>query len=326
MPFHHDIDALKVLLLSLSALDQGARIPVSKLARRLKLGRDIIEYRIDRLMRQGVIRRFTATINPYKLGFQIYKIYLRLDAHGSKLNSMMRSLKSHSRLMWIGQCDGSWSLMIGLLARSAEEAYELERELLGEFNRLIVASTTSLLVKTRAYQRAFLLPRAAPSYFEIGGNLQQLDLDIYERGLIRLLAQHARSTLQSLAQALECSVDMIDTRIERLEKLGIITGYRVELDLARLGMVFVKAMLQLRQRTAEEESRLESFCARSGVVGYFIRQFGAYPIELELEVGSYDHFYKFIDDLREHFPGLIRNVDSIFLRNEEYRWLLEDRH
>ncbi len=113
----------KILL----SLDHNSRISLSDLSRQLRLGRDIVSYRIDRLRREGVIKAFVATVNPYRIGFSIFKTYLRLNADRSRTGAMMRVLKSHKSVLWQARSDGTWDLMLAIVARSPVEAYELQR-------------------------------------------------------------------------------------------------------------------------------------------------------------------------------------------------------
>ncbi len=187
---------------------------------------------------------------------------------------------------------------------------------------MIIASNDSVLVETHAYRKNYLLDGKAPSYFVLGGVPEQIDVDELELKLIDYLSHDARITLSDLAEKLNSSVDIVRHRINRLEQNGVISGYRIELNLSRIGMIFIKAMLTLRDRTLEEEQQLEKFCAESKRVMYFIRQLGSYPIELEMEIEDYSRFYQILEDLKEGFPGLVKNVETIFMRDESYRWAM----
>ncbi|MBU1703940.1 MAG: winged helix-turn-helix transcriptional regulator, partial [Nanoarchaeota archaeon] len=63
----------------LAELDKNSKIPFSSLAKKLKISREIVKYRIKKLVNQGIIRSFTTMINPAKLGYMIYKVYLKFQ-------------------------------------------------------------------------------------------------------------------------------------------------------------------------------------------------------------------------------------------------------
>ncbi len=60
-------------------------------------------------------------------------------------------------------------------------------------------------------------------------------LDDIDIKLIRLLQQNARYSLKQLAQEVYLSSPAVSARIERLEKLGILTGYHASVDQQKLG-------------------------------------------------------------------------------------------
>jgi predicted transcriptional regulator len=53
-------------------LDCNSRISFSDLAKKVRNGRDTVEYRVSRLIERQIIRSFTVAINHYRLGFQVY--------------------------------------------------------------------------------------------------------------------------------------------------------------------------------------------------------------------------------------------------------------
>ena len=53
-------------------LDINARIPVTQLAKKLRLSREKVNYRINNLIKRGIIRKFVTMINPVKLGYSVF--------------------------------------------------------------------------------------------------------------------------------------------------------------------------------------------------------------------------------------------------------------
>ena len=71
------------------------------------------------------------------------------------------------------------------------------------------------------------------------------DLDGTDREIVELLLRDARMTLAAIGQRVSLSAPAVRRRISRLEELGVITGYTVELDHARLGRP-IEAFVELR--------------------------------------------------------------------------------
>ncbi len=74
-------------------LDSDSRQSLSQLARVLREGRDRVSYRVERLVREGVIRQFTVVINPYRLGYTLYKTYLKVSKQRGRYEGLIKLLR-----------------------------------------------------------------------------------------------------------------------------------------------------------------------------------------------------------------------------------------
>jgi Lrp/AsnC family transcriptional regulator for asnA, asnC and gidA len=61
------------------------------------------------------------------------------------------------------------------------------------------------------------------------------DLDDLDLALLRALAEDARQSQRALARRIEMSPPAVADRLARLERSGVIRGYRVDIDWAALG-------------------------------------------------------------------------------------------
>ena len=65
----------------LCELDQNCRTPLSQIAKKLRIGRNVADYRIKRLEKKGIIRAYIATTNLALLGYKTYRIYFKTQHH-----------------------------------------------------------------------------------------------------------------------------------------------------------------------------------------------------------------------------------------------------
>ena len=73
----------------LSELDKNARQPNSSIGRKVRLSKEVVKYRIDRMLKNGIIVRFYTLTNYFKLGISKYKLYLSLrEASGHRTEEM----------------------------------------------------------------------------------------------------------------------------------------------------------------------------------------------------------------------------------------------
>ena len=63
----------------LAELDKNCRIHNSILAKKVHKSREAVKYRIQQLQKNGILTGFITSINPNKLGFYMFKVYLKLE-------------------------------------------------------------------------------------------------------------------------------------------------------------------------------------------------------------------------------------------------------
>ena len=78
-------------------------------------------------------------------------------------------------------------------------------------------------------------------------------MDLIDKKILSLLGENARMPLKQIAEQVFLSAPAVSARIERLEKSGIITGYRVVVDPNKLGyhiVAFVNVVLPPERQQA----------------------------------------------------------------------------
>lgn len=82
-------------------------------------------------------------------------------------------------------------------------------------------------------------------------------MDRIDRAILAVLARDGRIAMTELGQKVGLSKTPVTARVKRLERLGVITGYRAELSARRLGLDHV-AFLEIRLSDTREPA-LQAF-------------------------------------------------------------------
>jgi DNA-binding Lrp family transcriptional regulator len=313
-----ELDALDRRLLY--ELDHNARQSFSELARTVKQGRDRIEYRVKRLIELGIIRGTTVVVDLYKLGFSIFKTYLKIQNNKKEVDRFLKALRAHKRVFWIAICDGNCDLTISIAAKSPFEFYQIQSEIFSEHSSLIIDFYVTTLAGVWAYRKKYLY-KPGTRYFFFGGEPGAAQLDPLNYKLLNLLSENARLSINELADKTSTTPATVKSRLEKLERDKIVLGYRLEIDRRRMGYAFWKAQLVLQSHRLTDLEALKNHCNTHPNITYLVQQIGTYKIELELEVASYEQYFKIIEELRERFSHLIRNVEMMLIKDEIYKWL-----
>jgi len=88
------------------------------------------------------------------------------------------------------------------------------------------------------------------------GQTDHSDLDRFDRAILRVLASDGRISVTDLAREIGLSKSPTQARLRRLEKAGVITGYRAFFDPIRLGLDHV-SFVEVRLDNTRESALAE---------------------------------------------------------------------
>ena len=109
-----DLDAELIALLR-----DDARMPVSALAKRLRVARATVQNRIARLERDGVIVGYTLRLKPHAEAHRIRAI-MSIEVEGNQAQEVLRRLRGHAAVAALHTTNGRWDLMAELRADNLE--------------------------------------------------------------------------------------------------------------------------------------------------------------------------------------------------------------
>ncbi|MFC1647837.1 Lrp/AsnC family transcriptional regulator [Nanoarchaeota archaeon] len=120
-------------------LQTNCRQTIAQIAKKTKLPRDVVMYRIKRMETNEVIRAHHTMLNPSKLGYPLY-VYVLLSCYNIKPDEetkLISYLKSKKNIIYVAKNSGKYDFTIGVCARDYLEYDESIREIRQEFPDLI---------------------------------------------------------------------------------------------------------------------------------------------------------------------------------------------
>ena len=308
-------------------LDCNSRRSLSEVSRKVRLGRDLVTYRIERLASAGILKRCTALINPYKLGYTVYKTYLKLEAQKDRWTQLVQCLDQHPATFWLAECYGKWDLAWCVLARTPKEAYDMHGEVFSDFRDIIPSYNVCTLVNNWWFPKKYLVGESAVEVqgwrfelpeFTLGTTPAQYTLDKVEAGIVRLLSRNSRLSTTEMADSLGSTPAVVKYRLEKLEQIGVIAGYRVDIDRSLLGMTLFNVQVQPRDYDVEKERAFQVYCKNHPQVLEYTQQLGDCKIEFVVEARDYAQFSRVMDEMREKFPAFIRGLDYLMIKRDYF--------
>lgn len=301
-------------------LDGNSRLTISALAKKLRQSRDKVDYRVERLIDNKIIRSFTTAVNLYQLGYCIFKTYLRLENDQKAIQDFIKYLKNHPKVYWIALCDGGWDMMVAVFAKSPLAYYETHNKILSEYNKIIIDYSMYTIVDMAVYRKCYF-HQVTKEAMRVGGVPQHSKIDRLDHQILQKLSLDARTPYTEIADKLRTTPAIVKYRIEKMEQQKIIIGYPIEIDRARLNMLFFKAQFFLRDNQISLLNRFLRYCEDHPQITYCIEQLGDCTLEIETEVGDYGEYNQIIDEIRGEFSKFIRNFQSVLIKRSHFNWV-----
>ena len=120
-------------------------------------------------------------------------------------------------------------------------------------------------------------------------------LDATDWKILRELQKNARITYAELGRKINLTTPAVIERVRKLEDAGVITGYRAEIDTAKVGLP-ITAFIRM-SITGVDFSQIVKICTESNEVLECHRGTGGDSFIIKVAVASVEHLQTVIDKL-----------------------------
>jgi len=265
-------------------LDKNSRITLSKLARKIRLSKEVVFHRINNLIKKGCILRFQAIISTYRLGYRSYKIYFKLQNLTSDARKKIEKfLVDENNVYWIGNCQGRWDMIIAVWARNFQEFGKLEDRILNKFSNYIQDKQVSISRKTMQFNRRWFYSDNERVETDFGEDLEEVKLDEIDLTILKHLAENSRIRIIDLAEKIKTSITIIRYRLKQLEEKRIILGYKYSLNPKLLNYETCKSFIYFKNINEEKRDKLINYCKNILNVINIVMTMGSWDMEIEFD-------------------------------------------
>ena len=146
------IDDLDVKILSELAKD--ASISVPRLSKKINVNSSVVYSRIKRLVKRGLIKKFTIVINDEALGFSV-KALTGINMDSKLLDNVLNELFKIPEVRGVAEVTGRFDVLVTMTSRSLDEMHQLISEKVG---RIEGVQKTETFIEMRKTTRELAYP------------------------------------------------------------------------------------------------------------------------------------------------------------------------
>ncbi|HET6590059.1 MAG TPA: Lrp/AsnC family transcriptional regulator [Candidatus Nitrosocosmicus sp.] len=137
-----DLD-LKIL----SELSKDASISVPRLSKKININSSVVYSRIKRLVKRGLIKKFTIIINDEALGFNV-KALTGITMDSKQRDNVLDELFKIPEVREVAEVTGRFDVLVTMTARSLDEMHQIISEKVGRIEGVQKTETFIEMRKT----------------------------------------------------------------------------------------------------------------------------------------------------------------------------------
>ncbi len=288
-------------------LDRDSRQSINDLAKKTRLSRDVVTYRMKRLENAGVIQNYITIIDYSKFVHHIIRLYLKLQNTTTAIEEeIAQFFVQQDTTLTVYKTDGHFDLAVGFLIKDLHSYYTMYQQFLHQFRKYITEAQFSIFLDYIHFHRNYLADVKHQDYAAIStGSFVPYDADEADLQLLNLIKENSRITLLELAQHLKMTAAGVKYKLRNLEKQKVIVAYKLLLDATKLGYRYYKIDLLLEDTSIIPA--LNEYITRHPNILYRDIVIGGSDFEFDGEFKSEEEFYRFMDELKRVFPKKIRH-------------------
>lgn len=289
----------------LGELVLNSRIPLSRLAKRVGLSREVLTYRINQLVSKGIITNFHAVIDEEKLGYLRNTCFIQLKGISpTKEKQFFEFLQKNKSVTYAGTVIGKWNVVFDLISKDRRDMDKIIKEIQEKVKaNLSIFAIAGNTISGGYYPEKIFEARKFP---KVNHN-KKIKIDKTDLRILQCLSDNSRIEYSELSKKLNMTANAIKYRIQNLEQSGVIDRYTISIDVQKLDFSWYNIQVKL----IADEKKVQEFLENEKITIYHYHYIGNenWDIDIGIIVKNSEELREFLVKFREKFPEAIKIHD-----------------
>ena len=303
----------------IGALFDNARMPFSQVGKQARLSKESVNYRVRRLMSEGLLVGFNTVIDVKRLGWEILFVYIRFrHVDADEEREILEHLKSHPHVAQLFRCMGNYDAIIKVFVPQYPDIDEIMKDIEARFREQIDEYRVDYLLQETAVPFSFLyeFEKGRKTHLLARQTSEPATLQATDLKVLQVLAKNARMSFAEIAEKLKISADLVKYHVKKLEGNGTILKYRPDLLPKRLGYNWYFLILKTGKLNPQLNSALTSFLLNHPHVTYFYRSAGSSDVQVELRAKTNEELSAIVLDIRGILKRVLKRSELLIILDE----------
>lgn len=307
----------------------NSRQSYSQIGKKVGLHRNQVIYRLNNLLKKGVIKKFYAFINANKLGYTGYRIYLSYqNITQQKENEIIDFCVNNKNTWWVisGDIHQNQNLALLLWIKSIDDLHGFLEQLFIKYRYYINTYILAIYQQLIEYEHLFLIDNSKKNeriFFKVTSDGKTIEIDNYDKQILQIISKDARTPTIEIAKEIGLTALTISRRIKKMEKNKIIQGYRINIDYSKIGYKLCKVNINLLDY--KKRKYIIKYISSNPNLKYIAKSLGFVDLELGFLVENIEQFDRIIEDILDNFSDSIKEYYTLIgWKNHKILYLPEN--
>ncbi len=297
-------------------LDKDARQADSEIAKRLSTSKQVVNYRIQKLIENKIISNFYTIVNSGLLGLNSYYIFIQLEKLNKEQESrLLNKINSLTYVGWLVSGTGRWDAIILAYADSINTFDKRLSEIINICGENLHEYNFTTLIDAEHMGYRFLIEAKSLSVKQTE-KLNMIKLDEIDKRILEVISQNARSSITEIARLIKLEVHLVNYHLKNLIKEKVIVGFKPKININKLGYQWYLLLIQLQRLDEKRRKEFLQFCKQYKKIYYVTNTVGLYNIMLDIHVKSAEEFKEVLLDLKDKFSDIIKTYETMVIFDE----------
>ncbi|MFA5992608.1 MAG: winged helix-turn-helix transcriptional regulator [Candidatus Pacearchaeota archaeon] len=296
-------------------LDLNSRASASQIARKLRVSKETVNFRIQRLLKRGYISNFYTIFNTSKLGSFYYKVFVKFGKITPRIESEIISfIRNQNNCAYLCSCEGPYDIIFLIMVENNDQFHNFLIKFKEKFGDYVFDKNFHIVINTHKLNQKFLYLGQSRKHSFYQGDIKKEDYDKIDLRIMKIISNNARISLVEIGEKLNLDPKVVKYRIKNLEKKGIIIAYTTALNFDKLGFEFFQINFVLKD--VKLIPQIINFFDNTNKCLFALELLGKYDLTIELHVENDKVLRDIMDKFKLEFQEKFIDYDLFNIYKE----------
>ncbi len=296
----------------LNYLYHNNREPFSKIAKACNLTREQVEYRINKYVTEGIIKKFATVFNYSAFNHNCLVILFVKFEKSKSINLFLK--KEDKNCISKGESFGKYEIYLNLIFKDEDE-FQGYLFNLNEKN----AIKDYLIIKpshVELYPLKLIDNYKTESYQLVNQNIKE-KLDKNDLLILKSLEESGRMKLIEISKKVNLSPELTFYKLKQLFNKKVILGQRIDFNMKNLGYFYSLILINLKKFTKLNQDKIRNFCHNSKYINSLILSLNKPNCIIQVFHKTEDEYRDAIEKIKNLLKDDLIDLDLLLINEEE---------